>query len=55
MEVTLPGAPAADPGDLAEVNLPELGVRGEYPVAAVERVMDDGGEVTVLTLKKRRN
>lgn len=55
MEVTLPGAPAADPGDLAEVNLPGLGVRGEYPVAAVERVMDDGGEVTVLTLKKRRN
>jgi prophage tail gpP-like protein len=55
MEVTLPGSPAADPGDLAEVNLPELGVRGEYRIAAVERTLADGGEVTVLTLKKRRN
>ena len=55
LEITLPGGPAADPGDLAEVNLPELGICGEYRIAAVERVMDDGGEVTVLTLKKRRN
>lgn len=55
MELTLPGSPAADPGDLAQVSLPKAGIQGEYRVAAVERVLDDGGEVTVLTLKKRRN
>lgn len=55
MEITLPGSPAADPGDLAEVNLPDLGIRGEYPIRAVERTLAEGGEVTVLTLKKRRN
>lgn len=55
MEVTLPGSPAADPGDLAEVNLPGMGICGEYRIAAVERTLEDGGEITVLTLKKRRN
>lgn len=53
MEIVFPEKLTADPGDLAELNLPGCGLQGEYRIAAVKNTLDSDGETTMLTLRKR--
>ena len=53
LELLLPGAFLAEPGDLAAVSLGELGIEGTYRVEEVRSRMDGGGETCLLILKER--
>ena len=52
--VRLPGSFLAYPGDIATVNLPKIGVKGEFRVAEAENAFSPGkGAAATLTLKER--
>jgi hypothetical protein len=53
LELLLPGAVAADPGDSIVLSRPECGQAGTYRVAEVENALGSTGETTLLTLRKR--
>ena len=51
LEATVPGAFAAEPWDRAAVSFPELGLAGDFTVAAAETALDGDGLRTRLTLR----
>lgn len=53
LELHLPTAFAAFPGDLVRFDLKKIGLAGEYRVAEAENSFSETGETAVLTLKER--